>query len=181
MDAVIGIEGDGPNSGEPRKIGAIPASGSCAHIDVVAAHVIGLVPIDIPTIKAEVERGLLNQDFEGIEVKGESIESFEIKDFKLPSTFASVNRKRTVTITRQLTRMMRAYTLRPVAVKELCVACGRCVRVCPIKAVQMHNGKAKVHHSDCIGCYTCHEMCTSPAIVLIRSMSGKVAARLVER
>jgi uncharacterized protein (DUF362 family) len=62
MDAVIGMEGDGPNSGEPRKIGAILASGSYAHIDVVAARIIGMAPIDIPTIAAEVERGLLDKN-----------------------------------------------------------------------------------------------------------------------
>ena len=181
MDAVIGMEGNGPNSGEPRKIGAILASSSYASIDVVAAQVVGIPPMEIPTIKAAVERGLLGPDLEGIEVKGEHIESFNVKDFKLPSTYASKEKKRSGFTTRNLMKMMRAYALRPVVVKERCVGCGDCIRACPVQTVHMHGGKAKVMHSDCIRCYTCHEMCIYQAIVLRRSYGGKIATKLVER
>ncbi len=181
MDAVIGMEGDGPNSGEPRKIGAILASNSYASIDVVAARVIGIPPMDIPTVRAAMERGILNKDFEGIEIRGESPESFEIKDFKLPSTYAAGGKKKSGFFVQNMMKMMRAYALRPVVVAERCSACGQCVRACPVQSVQMHRGKAKVDHSKCIRCYTCHEMCASQAIVLKRSLAGNVVAKFVER
>jgi uncharacterized protein (DUF362 family)/Pyruvate/2-oxoacid:ferredoxin oxidoreductase delta subunit len=181
MDAIIGMEGDGPYSGEPRKIGAVLASSSYAGIDVVAARLIGIPPLDIPTIKAAVERGILDKDLEGIEVKGENIESFDIKDFKLPPTYANGRNGRTGTLLRHLMKMTRVYALRPIVVREKCVGCGRCIRACPVQTIKIRRGKAKVKHSDCIRCYTCHEMCTSQAIVLKRSFGGKVTARLVER
>ncbi len=181
MDAVMAMEGDGPNSGDPRKVGAILASGSYAHIDVVAARVIGIPPMDIPTVRAAMERGILGQKLDDIEVRGESIESLRVNDFKLPSTFASGGKKKSGFVIRNLMKMMRAYALRPVVVRERCTACGRCIRACPVQTIQLHRGKAKVDHSKCIRCYTCHEMCTSDAIVLRRSFGGKVAARLVER
>ena len=181
MDAVIAMEGDGPSSGEPRKVGAILASSSYAAIDVVAARVIGIPPMDIPTVKVAVERGLLSKELEGIDVRGERIGSFEIKDFKLPSTYASGERKKSGFVTRNMMKMMRAYALRPVVLRERCTACGDCVRACPVQMVQIHRGKAKVDHSKCIRCYACHEMCTVQAITLRRSFGGKVAAKLVER
>lgn len=181
MDAVIGMEGNGPYSGEPRKIGAILASSSYADIDVVAARVLGIPPMNIPTIKAAVERGLLDKDLEGIEVLGERVESFVIKDFKLPPTYMEGGKEKTGVVTRRLMKMTRAFALRPVVVREKCVGCGRCVRACPVQTVHMHRGKAKVKHGDCIRCYTCHEMCTSQAIVLKRSFGGKIVVKLTER
>lgn len=180
MDAVIAMEGDGPNSGDPRKVGAILASSSYAGIDVVASRVIGIPPMDIPTVRAAVERGLLDQELEGIEVKGEKTDSFDIKDFKLPSTYASGGKKKSGFIMRNLMKMMRAYALRPVVLRERCTACGDCVRACPVQMVQIHRGKAKVDHSKCIRCYACHEMCTSQAIVLRRSFGGQVTAKMME-
>jgi ferredoxin len=137
--------------------------------------------MDIPTVRAAMERGILNKDFEGIEIRGESPESFEIKDFKLPSTYAAGGKKKSGFFVQNMMKMMRAYALRPVVVAERCSACGQCVRACPVQSVQMHRGKAKVDHSKCIRCYTCHEMCASQAIVLKRSLAGNVVAKFVER
>lgn len=181
MDAVIGMEGDGPNSGEPKKIGAILASSSYVNIDVVAARLIGMPPAEIPTVRAAMERGLLDPELAGIEIRGENPESFGIKDFKLPSTYASKGRKKSGFVMRNVMKMMRAYALRPVVISEQCSGCEKCVRACPVKSIQMHKGKAKVDHGKCIRCYTCHEMCDSHAIVLRRSLGGSLVAKLVER
>lgn len=181
LDAVVGMEGDGPNSGEPRKIGAIMASSSYAGIDVVAARLIGISPMVIPTIKAAVERGILDPNLEEIEVKGDRIESFDIKDFKMAPTYAGGENKRSRFLLLHLMKMTRTYALRPIVIREKCVGCGRCVRACPVHTVHMHRGKAMVKHGDCIRCYTCHEMCTSNAIILKRSFGGKIAVKLLER
>ncbi len=46
-----------------------------------------------------------------------------------------------------------------------CRDCYRCVRVCPVKAISMKNGQAKVEPSRCISCGTCVRECPQNAKV----------------
>ena len=57
MDAVYGMEGDGPFAGNPRKIGAILASGDYSAIDVAVCRLIAVDPRELPTIAAAIGRG----------------------------------------------------------------------------------------------------------------------------
>lgn len=47
--------------------------------------------------------------------------------------------------------------------KAQCRDCYRCVRVCPVKAIRMHEGQAYVVDSRCIGCGTCVRECPQGA------------------
>jgi PAS domain S-box-containing protein len=47
--------------------------------------------------------------------------------------------------------------------KARCRDCYRCVRVCPVKAIRMHEGQANVVESRCIGCGTCVRECPQGA------------------
>lgn len=51
MDGVVGMEGEGPTAGIPRKIGVLLASTSPYAIDVVACKLINLDPLKVPTIQ----------------------------------------------------------------------------------------------------------------------------------
>ena len=42
MDAVVGMEGDGPSGGDPRQIGCIIASADLTALDAVACRMIGV-------------------------------------------------------------------------------------------------------------------------------------------
>ncbi|NLB40860.1 MAG: DUF362 domain-containing protein, partial [Clostridiales bacterium] len=69
MDAVVGMEGQGPSAGEPRKIGGILASASPYALDVVSASLVG-IPLDrICTIQRAKERGLCS-DLNSVELLG---------------------------------------------------------------------------------------------------------------
>lgn len=46
----------------------------------------------------------------------------------------------------------------------ICVGCGRCVRVCPQKALTLVDGKSHVDISKCIGCFECITVCPVKAI-----------------
>ena len=53
-----------------------------------------------------------------------------------------------------------------VNIKEAaCTGCGACVDMCPVNAIKMENGKAKVS-DDCIECGACLNVCPSEAISL---------------
>ena len=52
--------------------------------------------------------------------------------------------------------------------RDLCIACEECVAICPVGAVQIREGKAKVDHSSCVSCGACLRECPEDAI----SMQG---------
>ena len=58
IDGIVGMEGDGPSSGDPRRIGAIIASQNGHEADLLASSLIGLTPDRIPTLKAAIARDL---------------------------------------------------------------------------------------------------------------------------
>ena len=48
-----------------------------------------------------------------------------------------------------------------------CVACGCCVKVCPLQAIQVVNGiAAQVQQERCVGCGKCVKECPANVIVI---------------
>lgn len=46
-----------------------------------------------------------------------------------------------------------------------CVACGCCVKVCPLQAIEiLHGISAKVNEKKCVGCGKCAEECPASVI-----------------
>lgn len=58
VDAVVGMEGNGPTAGTPRRIGCLLASCNPYRLDMICAGIIGLPPVCIPTIAAAQERAI---------------------------------------------------------------------------------------------------------------------------
>lgn len=53
-------------------------------------------------------------------------------------------------------------------VNQDCVACGCCVKVCPIPAISVWKGViAKVAEERCVGCGRCEKECPAGAIQLV--------------
>lgn len=48
--------------------------------------------------------------------------------------------------------------------KNKCVGCGMCIEACPVQAISMENGKAKIDESVCIQCGCCVGVCPMDAI-----------------
>ena len=54
---------------------------------------------------------------------------------------------------------------RAVVLLEECVACGSCVKVCPLKAITIEKGIfAKVDEDRCVGCGKCEKICPASVI-----------------
>lgn len=52
--------------------------------------------------------------------------------------------------------------------KNICVACGACVKICPKKAIEIINGcYAKVQDEKCVGCGMCAKTCPAGCISVI--------------
>ena len=53
------------------------------------------------------------------------------------------------------------------ACKYGCLGYGSCVRVCPVNAIEIAGGVARVHRDRCIGCGKCAEVCPRHVIELV--------------
>ncbi|BBL67311.1 DUF362 domain-containing protein [Methanoculleus chikugoensis] len=178
VDAVVGMEGDGPQSGNPRKIGVILAGSDYAAVDTVLARLIGIDPLEIGSTRSAAERGLF--DPEDVRTVGDDPATFTVPDFRKPSTYASgrtgVWRRVVQAVVR---RFGRTYAPRPGVIASSCIGCGKCERICPVHAITVTEGRATIDLSRCIRCYCCHEICTEHAIGLSRSLPGRLLARLL--
>ncbi|MDR2739941.1 MAG: DUF362 domain-containing protein [Treponema sp.] len=67
MDAIIGMEGPGPGSGDPRRIGLILASSNLLALDAAASEIVGYPPQEIPVSREALSRGLWLKSFSEIE------------------------------------------------------------------------------------------------------------------
>ena len=52
----------------------------------------------------------------------------------------------------------------PFVKQNECIGCGACVKVCPVGAISMKNGKAVIDQEKCIKCGKCLNVCPQEAI-----------------
>lgn len=50
--------------------------------------------------------------------------------------------------------------------EKKCIACGACVSICPVGAIKIVKGKAKLDPKKCIKCGSCVQFCPTNAIEL---------------
>lgn len=177
VDAVKGMEGEGPSSGRPRAMGLIMASASAAALDFGLCKVMGRDPFAFPTVRATAERGWISQGRDGIQWIGLAPEEVEVSDFKMPSSiFAEDGFSRLGVVQRLVRPLFRnMFTVRPVIIKERCIGCGACQLSCPTEAVKVDSQSiAAINDRMCIRCYCCHEMCPERAVELRRSLLNRV-------
>jgi uncharacterized protein (DUF362 family)/NAD-dependent dihydropyrimidine dehydrogenase PreA subunit len=183
MDAVIGMEGNGPNyGGRPRRVKAILASIDSVALDAVASTIIGYCKGEIPTISIAAQKGLGNESFEDIEIVGEDIKEMEVT-FSKPISYQAIQSLRLPYIGRLLRKgsiLSRYFKEAKVDIKkEICTICGNCEERCPVKAIRIET-HPKVDQRRCIKCYCCYELCPEGAVVLKRNKFSKLI-RLLKR
>ncbi len=176
VDAVIGMEGNGPTAGTPRRIGALAASQSAYALDMLCAHLIGIEPSQVPTLQAAIGRGLVPGELSSIEVIGE-YEQFRQEGFKLVTGSRSLQfSKESKTVIGKLSAkfLESALSARPNVLKGECVGCRECFRICPAKAITMVDGKPKIDRKKCIKCFCCQEFCPKGAMKVHRTWIAKL-------
>lgn len=169
MDAIVGMEGNGPVSRELREVGLILASADAVALDTIAQAVIGLKPSQVSTTVAAARRGLGISDLKRIEIKGESLGQVSLRDFHLPSNI----------IVRSIPRPLlgfaaRRVTLKPIPQAHKCTGCGICLEHCPTQAISLKNKIARVDYEKCILCLCCDELCPEKAFKLKKSLLAKL-------
>ncbi|HTX43339.1 MAG TPA: DUF362 domain-containing protein, partial [Methanocella sp.] len=174
MDAVVGMEGNGPRNGSPRKIGLIMASKSCTALDYVASAIAGYDPLTIPTVKRASERNIGPKSLKEITVFGEKVEPLVLEDFKKPTT-AGGSFKGPAFLMNGMKNLM-AY--KPRIDTARCKKCGECAKDCPPRAIKFTKGSVpSIDHNKCIRCYCCQELCPSNAVYVTTPLLRRIIRR----
>jgi ferredoxin len=178
MDAIVGMEGNGPRSGKPRQVGVLLMSTDPIALDSVACKLINLNPEFVPTSEPGESSGLGTYHYDKIDIVGDPIEPFIIKDFNVvrkavPAASSGFMR----------TFIKNRATPRPVVDQSKCTACGTCIKLCPVGPsaldwMETEAGKKPKHnYRKCIRCYCCQEICPEGAISIKTPWLGKVFFR----
>lgn len=176
MDAIIGMEGEGPSSGTPKAIGAVLTSSSAYHMDMVAARIMGLTEEDVPMLKRMVERGLCQGDLQDIELIGDSLSSMVQDEFEVPEiTNASFGRDYPKWIRKAAFALLQP---KPIYHHDMCIGCRICEKSCPPKAITMVNNRPIADLDACIRCFCCAELCPEKAISVYRPPLMKLISKL---
>jgi uncharacterized protein (DUF362 family)/Pyruvate/2-oxoacid:ferredoxin oxidoreductase delta subunit len=175
MDAVVAMEGNGPASGNPVKMGLILISSDPVALDATFCRLVDLDPKLVPTVYYGEVFGLGHWKEEEIEILGiDSLDDYKKLDF-------DVSRERSSHGKWAVFGKLKALTRKPVIVNSRCIRCGACVAACPVeeKAVIFpEKGKGSTEgkpvpvydYRKCIRCYCCQEMCPEKAIVVKRKL-----------
>lgn len=174
IDAVVAMDGNGPTSGRPRRANALIAALSPHDADLVACVMLGIPPLEIPTMERAAARGLVDPDPAKLTVYGNP-RAFVLQDCeRMPRLeIAAVKNTRGVS----LSFMRRLLKREPVVIKDLCVGCAECARLCPAKAIDMKKRLPVIDRKKCIRCFCCQEFCPKGAMRVHRTLVAKLLNR----
>ena len=159
LDAVVGMEGNGPASPDLRDIGLILASDNAVAMDSVMAVMMGLEPTQLRFLQKAKELGLGENDLDKIEIIGELK---KLPDYKIPPLGGEA-----IMNNEAIQEMIHSRTLLfPQVASDLCTACETCIEQCPVLALSMKGDIPQVDADTCITCFCCQEICLEKAITL---------------
>lgn len=175
MDGIVGMEGNGPSAGNPKKIGLILAARDCIALDRVVCDLCGIEEKEVGLFRsARLEKTGVT-DIESIEMLGLPREKALVKGFKAPMTMGLMDWK-------WLPKWIKEYYKRslnlatapkPKLEKGKCSSCGLCVDSCPVNAMEMVNSSPIIRMKECVSCFCCHELCPESAFSIKISLFWK--------
>jgi uncharacterized protein (DUF362 family)/Pyruvate/2-oxoacid:ferredoxin oxidoreductase delta subunit len=160
MDAVVGMDGDGPGNGDPVQLGALLASPHTLALDTVAAAMVNLQEKHIWTQRVARQTGRQGVSLHELELHGVSLATLKTTRFR-PATNADVNFGLPTPVKNLLKN---AITAQPEITRD-CQRCGHCITHCPPQAMTQDAQGIKIDYGRCIRCFCCQELCPYGAII----------------
>lgn len=171
VDAVVGMEGNGPTAGKPRHIGTILASTNPYKLDLACAKIIGLTKDDVTTLEASFKRNLIPKTAEELSCN-DNLNNYVIDNYDNITVRKSLWFEDKSTLTGKIiTKLLQS---KPVLNKKGCIGCKKCYEICPAKAIIMKNNKPTIDRKKCISCFCCQEFCPKGAMKVKRPIMAKL-------
>jgi uncharacterized protein (DUF362 family)/Pyruvate/2-oxoacid:ferredoxin oxidoreductase delta subunit len=162
VDAVIGMEGNGPGNGVPRHMGLLAVGTDAVAVDFMLSEILGVPADRLPTNKAAKKLGLAPDGLGDIELLGDFVGPYQarVEGFKLPSTSSME-----WTIPEPVRRLLKdALTTRPKIDRLKCQLCMMCHSACPAGVISEGEGGLSINYRECIRCFCCQEVCPVGAV-----------------
>lgn len=90
IDGIIGHEGNGPSSGEPRNLGVLGASTDVFALDRAMIDIVNVDPMTVPTLSAQFKQGFCRELAE-IEFPYCKPADLQVSDWKLPDAIVPID------------------------------------------------------------------------------------------
>jgi len=159
MDAVVGMEGNGPGSGDPVPIGALLASPNALALDTVATTLVSLPQQSVWTQKLALETDRHGARLDQIALHGTPLQALQTTRFR-PAKNTDVN----FGLPGPVKNLLKNTTTAQPNITGRCQLCGHCVTHCPPEAMTLSETRVKIDYGRCIRCFCCQELCPHNAI-----------------
>lgn len=171
VDAVYGMEGNGPTSGTPRYIGALLASNNPYKLDLACAHIIGLTKENVPTLEAAFNRNLIPETYHELTCN-DNLDNYVIDGYNNILVHSSILFEGKAKFFSKF--LSKALKSTPTLINKKCVGCKKCFEICPAKAITMKKNKPLIDRKKCISCFCCQEFCPKGAMQVKRPFIAKM-------
>ncbi|MGC8716576.1 MAG: DUF362 domain-containing protein, partial [bacterium] len=175
VDAIEGMEGDGPSGGVPRRFNKILMSYDAVSIDAIGGWMLGYNPSEILTTKIAQKKGIGVADLDKIEISGLGLDELFGNDVKKVKTVynivGSIPFPLLSFFSKRLVKLVKVF---PEINEEKCVRCRICLNSCPESAISEVDGRMRIDYKKCISCYCCHELCSQHAISIKKNKIANI-------
>ena len=157
VDAVDGMEGNGPNSGDRIYTGVTFASRDPFTLDRFMADFIELG--DFEMMREFDRMGLIKTpELVGDDVAHVKYRQSDARPLDFTAYVPKLFRKPAKNLFKKLLKPL------PKVDHTKCIGCGKCAESCPPHIIKIRNRKAHFTSKGCISCFCCQEMCPVHAI-----------------
>ncbi|MDR2392395.1 MAG: DUF362 domain-containing protein [Planctomycetota bacterium] len=158
LDAVVGMDGQGPTAGRARSVGFLAAGSDPWAVDAAVMDILGLDRESLFTLADAAEYGpreWLNMRLSGSDPADLRPRGWDIPELRTLHMHGGFVERWLPFLAKWL-----RTGISPIPVPNpVCTGCGRCRDVCPAKAIRLAAGRPVINGADCIRCYCCHEFC----------------------
>ena len=178
-DGIVGMEGNGPTGGIPRRRGVVLVSENTFNLDLAIHRMLGLKSTPA-LLRRGMERGWCPEDGRELCYPFKRPEDFAVKDFLLPDSEKKSTLQKVLTV--KGGALARFFEPRPLIAKD-CRGCLECVRSCPQKTILVCTDKkgrkrARIDPKKCIKCYCCQELCPFEQVKIVKNPFIALANRI---
>ncbi len=164
IDGIIAMEGEGPSSGVPKYLGVLLGSEDAFACDYAALQIIDVDYRAVPVLRMAEKRDLFQKD--QVEVVGVDLDTVKTDSFDVPA----LNHMKVGSAFNLLHFVGKKFRPLPQIQFEKCIRCGKCMEICPPKAITRSEDKELIiDYNKCISCFCCHEFCPEKAVKITKN------------